>query len=81
MHTRVARGLVFAVMLLAAACGTIWSVHPLFADKDLVAVPALVGVWTDLANPGDERWVLLQAPDTSKSYILAVADSSAVLDL
>jgi hypothetical protein len=76
-HARVVRFIAVAVPVLAAvACGTFWSVHPLFVEKDLVAAPALVGVWTDVANPGGERLVLLHAPDTSKSYVLAAADST-----
>lgn len=43
-----------AILLLSllAACGPAFSIHPLFADKDVVFDAALLGTWTDPTGDG-----------------------------
>ena len=72
---RAARCLTLMVVALAAACGTVWSVHPLFSDDDLVFEPRLLATWIDVARPDGDRWLLVRTDTASRRYLLAVADS------
>jgi hypothetical protein len=73
-----AKRLVPAVCLaLAAACGHSWSIHPLFGEKELAFEPALVGVWSDIASPRNDRWVVIRESDTARALVLVLADSAA----
>lgn len=75
-HGRGLRFIALTVLVLAAACGRIWSIHPLFQKEQVVVEQALVGTWTDSANARGDRWVVLPGDDSSHAYLLAIADSA-----
>ncbi|HEY4658806.1 MAG TPA: hypothetical protein VIH11_04780 [Gemmatimonadaceae bacterium] len=75
-HGRVLRFIALAVLVLAAACGRVWSIHPLFQKEQLVVERALVGAWADSAKPRGDRWVVLPGDEPSHAWLLAIADSA-----
>ncbi len=56
--------------MLSLTAGCVLSLHPIWADEDIVFEPALVGVWED----DDETWAFSQRND-SQRYDLVYTDS------
>lgn len=69
-------GLCLCALALLVACRKLYSLHPLFADADLVLEPRLLGSWTLGSTESGERWVFLRIDSTSRSYTLAITDSA-----
>lgn len=86
----VTRGLFVAAMgiTLAKGCdGPTWdlaSLHPLYADRDLVSSPALLGAWTTgTAKAGEPIWMFfpIESDSVGRPMLLALADSEEAVAL
>lgn len=69
------------VVVLVATCGSIFSLHPLFADKDLVIEPRVEGSWQPDSGAPTARWVLRRLSASDHDYLLFITDSGTARTL
>jgi hypothetical protein len=65
---------VYATALLVG-CKTVYSLHPLFADDDLVLDQRLAGSWMPDTTVPNQRWVVFRLDTSNRVYQLALTDS------
>jgi len=75
MEARTKKLLFYVLAVLMGGCVPIFSLHPLYTDRDLVFKKKLLGTWADVNNP-EVTWEFKRAEEPGKAYRLVFCDDN-----